>query len=222
LGYQNLRFGKSGTKNNVIMTDIKFYNPNKYALNVKEAEMDVYFNDRFLGHTSMSDVVSLPPLDTTFVPFTIQASVADILANTGLSLQAIAVSGRPYTATITPLELGGAQTAGSINGSRKPWNYTLNLRVDKIVQVSKGLNLNIYCRVSNLLNQQNILNVYSSTGSPKDDGFLASSNGQDKLTNIVNSNRLVDAYLASYQWALLNPGLFSLPRRIFAGVIMDF
>jgi len=82
LGYQNLRFGKSGTKNNVIMTDIKFYNPNKYALNVKEAEMDVYFNDRFLGHTSMSDVVSLPPLDTTFVPFTIQASVADILANT--------------------------------------------------------------------------------------------------------------------------------------------
>jgi outer membrane receptor protein involved in Fe transport len=147
---------------------------------------------------------------------------ADILANTGLSLQAIAVSGRPYTATITPLELGGAQTAGSINGSRKPWNYTLNLRVDKIVQVSKGLNLNIYCRVSNLLNQQNILNVYSSTGSPKDDGFLASSNGQDKLTNIVNSNRLVDAYLASYQWALLNPGLFSLPRRIFAGVIMDF
>lgn len=82
LGYQNLRFGKSGTKNNVIMTDIKFYNPNKYALNVKEAEMDVYFNDRFLGHTSMSNVVSLPPLDTTFVPFTIQASVADILANT--------------------------------------------------------------------------------------------------------------------------------------------
>jgi LEA14-like dessication related protein len=82
LGYQNLRFGKSGTKNNVIMTDIKFYNPNKYALNVKEAEMDVYFNDRFLGHTSMSNVVSLPPLDTTFVPFTIQASVADMLANT--------------------------------------------------------------------------------------------------------------------------------------------
>jgi outer membrane receptor protein involved in Fe transport len=147
---------------------------------------------------------------------------SDILANAGLSLQAIAVSGRPYTATITPLELGGAQTAGSINGSRKPWNYTINLRVDKVVQVSKGLSMNIYCRVSNLLNQQNILNVYSSTGSPKDDGFLASSNGQDKLINIVNSNRLVDAYLASYQWALLNPGLFSLPRRIFAGVIMDF
>jgi len=146
----------------------------------------------------------------------------DILAGVGMSVQGIAVSGRPYTATITPLELGGAQTRGSINGSRKPWNYTLNLRVDKTVLLRSGMQLNVYCRVSNLLDRQNVLNVYTATGSPNDDGFLASPNGQDKLTNIVNSNRLVEAYLASYQWALVNPGLFSLPRRIFAGVIMDF
>ena len=36
LGYQNLRLGKVGTKSNVLMSDIKFYNPNKYALNVKD------------------------------------------------------------------------------------------------------------------------------------------------------------------------------------------
>jgi LEA14-like dessication related protein len=81
LGYQNLRLGKVGTKNNVLMSDIKFYNPNKYALNVKQAEMDVYFNDRLLGHTSLSNMVSLPPLDTTLVPFTIEASATDLLAN---------------------------------------------------------------------------------------------------------------------------------------------
>lgn len=82
LGYQNLRLGRVGTKNNVVMSDIKFYNPNKYALNVKQAEMDVYFNDRLLGHTSMNNIVSLPPLDTTLVPFSIEASVTDLLANT--------------------------------------------------------------------------------------------------------------------------------------------
>ena len=82
LGYQNLRLGKVGTKSNVLMSDIKFYNPNKYTLNVKEAEMDIYFNDRLLGHTSLSNVVSLPPLDTTLVPFTIEASATDLLANT--------------------------------------------------------------------------------------------------------------------------------------------
>lgn len=82
LGYQNLRLGKTGTKSNVLMSDIKFYNPNKYALNVKQAEMDVYFNDRLLGHTSMNNMVSLPPMDTTLVPFTVEASVTDLLANT--------------------------------------------------------------------------------------------------------------------------------------------
>ncbi|MDZ7899911.1 MAG: LEA type 2 family protein [Arcicella sp.] len=81
LGYQNLRFGKVGTKSNVLMSDIKFYNPNKYALNVKQADMDVYFNDRLLGHTSMNEMVSLPPLDTTLIPFTIEASATDLLAN---------------------------------------------------------------------------------------------------------------------------------------------
>jgi LEA14-like dessication related protein len=82
LGYQNLRLGRVGDKNNVLMSDVKFYNPNKYALNVKEAEMDVYFNDRLLGHTSMANMVKLPPMDTTFVPFTIEASATDLLANT--------------------------------------------------------------------------------------------------------------------------------------------
>lgn len=82
LGYQNLRLGKVGTKNNVIMSDIKFYNPNKYALNVKKAEMDIFFNDRFLGHTSITEMVRLAPLDTALVPFVTEASMTDILANT--------------------------------------------------------------------------------------------------------------------------------------------
>lgn len=148
--------------------------------------------------------------------------VPKFLEDAGLNLQAIAVSGRPYTAQRTPLELGGTQTVGSINGARKPWTFTVNARIDKTINFSKGAGLNIYCRVSNLLNRQNVLNVYTATGSPTDDGFLASSNGQDKLRNIENSVREVEAYLASYQWAILNPALYSLPRRIYIGAIYNF
>lgn len=148
--------------------------------------------------------------------------VPKFLEDAGLNLQAIAVSGTPYTAQRTPLELGGTQTVGSINGARKPWTFTVNARIDKTISFSKGAGLNIYCRVSNLLNRQNVLNVYPATGSPTDDGFLASSNGQDKLRNIENSVREVEAYLASYQWAILNPGLYSLPRRIYIGAIYNF
>lgn len=82
LGYENLRIGKVGIKNNVVMLDLKFYNPNKYELQVKEAKMDVFFNDRLLGDAFMNDKVNLAPLDTTFVPFTVNATAANILANT--------------------------------------------------------------------------------------------------------------------------------------------
>ncbi|HMO39554.1 MAG TPA: TonB-dependent receptor [Saprospiraceae bacterium] len=147
---------------------------------------------------------------------------SDIFANAGFNLQGVMVSGRPYTAAQTPTELGGVGTIGSINGARKPWNFTLNIRVDKNFTINNKLGMNVYCRVSNLLDRRNVLNVYPVTGSATDDGFLASSFGDQQIRNIQNSVRDLDAYLASYQWALLNPGLFSLPRRIFLGAIMDF
>ncbi|MCB0636461.1 MAG: TonB-dependent receptor, partial [Lewinella sp.] len=147
----------------------------------------------------------------------------DIFANAGLNLQAVAVSGRPYTAReLATSEFSGAGTIGAINGARKPWTYTLNLRVDKNFKIGDGIGLNIYCRISNLLDRRNVLNVYSVTGSAEDDGFLRSSFGQDKVAGIEASPRSLDSYLASYQWLLLNPDFFSLPRRIFVGAIMDF
>jgi len=147
---------------------------------------------------------------------------ADIFADAGFNLQGIMVSGRPYTARQTPTELGGQGTVGSINGARKPWNFTLNLRVDKNFLVANRYNFNVYARVTNLLDRRNIINVYPVTGSAEDDGFLQSVNGRQQIESIQGSAREVSSYLASYQWALLNPNLYSLPRRIFIGAIMDF
>lgn len=145
-----------------------------------------------------------------------------ILSNAGINFQAIAVSGRPYTATQTPTELGGSGYVGSINGARKPWTFTFNARIDKSFDISPKVGLNVYVRVSNLLDRRNIINVYSSTGSAEDDGFLASSRGQDQLNSFANSGLPIESYLASYQWALLNPNYYSLPRRIFIGATLDF
>ncbi len=153
----------------------------------------------------------------------------DIFANTGLNIQANAVSGRPYTARILPQEFGGAGTLGSINGARKPWNYRVNLRIDKDFQLAKEGNgkrplyLNVYFRAQNLLNTRNVINVYSATGSPTDDGYLTSANGQDALQQIINTqDRSEQAYLDAYNWVLVNPDLFSLPRRMYVGAIFSF
>ena len=60
------------------------------------------------------------------------------------------------------------------------------------------------------------------TGSPDDSGFLSSPIGLDQLDVIQQAGLSLDGYLASYQWSLINPNFYTLPRRIFIGTIMNF
>ena len=147
------------------------------------------------------------------------ASIPKALQGLGANLQGSAVSGRPYTATQVPGELTGSTTIGAINGARKPANFTLNAQINKELEFGNGSRVNLYLRVSNLLDRRNVINVYSATGSVSDPGYLQSSFGQDNLEQIAGGLRPVDSYLASYQWKVLNPDFFSLPRRIFVGAV---
>ena len=149
----------------------------------------------------------------------------DLFANAGINLQAIGVSGRPYTAKGVPAQFSGDGTIGSVNGARLPWNTTLNFRVDKdfrIGSAEKGITINGYLRISNLLDTRNLRSVYSATGSAEDDGFLLSSRGQDVISTLEGSNRVLDNYFSSYQWRMLNSGFYSQPRRIFLGLSFGF
>lgn len=144
-----------------------------------------------------------------------------IFQNTGANLQTTAVTGRPYTATFRPTQFGGSGTEGGINGSRQPFNLTLNAQISKDITFGNNSYVNLYFRVSNLLDRRNVLDVYSVTGSAEDPGFLQSSFGQDQLNTIRNSSRSEAAYLAAYSWNILNPDFFTLPRRLFIGAIFS-
>jgi len=146
----------------------------------------------------------------------------NFLENFGANLQIITVSGRPYTARTTPTEFGSTQIVGPLNGARNPWTFTANIRLDKDFQITKGLGLNVYFRVSNLFDTRNVIQVYTASASAETDGFLISKNGQDAINALESNNLNVQAFLDSYQWAVVNPDFFSLPRRIFLGAIFDF
>ncbi len=145
-----------------------------------------------------------------------------ILENLGINLSGNAVSGRPYTRLQTAVQLDGRVNEGDINGARLPWNLVANLRIDRDFSLfnenNKGVDLNVYLRVSNLLDRQNIISVYPATGLPDDDGFLVSVQGQNSLANQINQ----EAYIQSYNWRVINPNFFSLPRRIFLGASFSF
>lgn len=156
-------------------------------------------------------------------------SGVDIFANTGLNFQVSAISGRPYTRQSTinnPFASSGF--TGDINGARLPWQYNVDMRLDKNFSYKfnkdgkGGLNFNVYLRVSNLFDTQNVIGVYRVTGSPDNDGFLATQFGADALNSIETSGKDVQSYLAAYEWGLLQPGFYTLPRRIRVGGIVNF
>ena len=150
-----------------------------------------------------------------------------ILENAGANLLVATYSGRPYTAKQIPTLYDGSVTEGALNGARKPWSYTVGLRVDKDFSLTKEgakhpLFMNIYFRAENLLNTANIINVYPATGSAYDDGFLTTDLGAGGLESVRNSGQNVESYLNFYKWGLEDPENFVLPRRLYMGIIFDF
>ena len=158
----------------------------------------------------------------------------DILSDFGVNIQSFMVSGRPYTRRLRAEPFGGSGFLGSINGARKPWTFTVDMRVDKNFRIpttnqEKPLFVNISLRVLNLLNTKNVRNVYSVSGSPYDSGFLLSPDGQATLANVRSTGEIIleagrdeQAYIDAYNWLIESPFNFYSPRQIFLGARVDF
>ncbi len=152
---------------------------------------------------------------------------SDIFKDAGANIQVTTVSGRPYTQYRQPQPFSASQIAGEINGSRLPWTFNLDARVDKTFMISKNpknpLSINVYLRVQNVLDVRNVAGVYAATGSANDDGYLTSARGQSELANTIASRPdALDAYRQSYLMRMLNPNFYFFPRRIFLGATFGF
>lgn len=156
-----------------------------------------------------------------------------ILKNTGANLTLRSGSGTPYSRTSiisgtqfnqninTPLQ-------GQMNSSRLPWTSTVDLKVDRTIDLKWGkgededkkeASMNVYVQVLNLLDAMNVIGVYSSTGNADDDGFLEAAQWQNYISSQIDEQSFRDLY-----WAKLasNPNNYALPRRIRLGIQLNF
>jgi hypothetical protein len=127
----------------------------------------------------------------------------------------------PITGEISP------STEGSLNGSRLPWQVTLNMNIDKSWAIAFGNGkdgkegeafINAYLWISNVFNIQNITSVYRFTGTPDDDGYLAAAQYQPQ----INNQNDPDAFRNYYGMYVNNPFNYGVPRTIRLGVKLDF
>jgi len=165
----------------------------------------------------------------------------NIFEDAGLNLQIVSGSGTPYTSRIGPRDIESINPQnnrqpiiGGINGSRLPWTFRVDARIDKNFILKWGGDseanqaawkegkktsvLNVYFQILNVLDAQNVQSVYAYTGNPDDDGYLTADQFQVQIQQQLNAQSFRDLYSIAIQ----NMYNFELPRRIRLGLQLNF
>ncbi len=160
----------------------------------------------------------------------------DIFENSGVNIIFQAGSGTPYTRqTIATPEAqfgvaGRSALEGSLNGSRKPWRFDIDAKLNKSFKVQFGAKnslgkrtgkvhfLTVYIEILNLLNSDNIQTVYAYTGNPDDDGYLDSPEGARLAELQIDPESFKDLYAIKVN----NPNFYGIPRRTHLGIQFTF
>ncbi len=138
----------------------------------------------------------------------------DVPGAWGINLVGRYGSGLPYTVTDN---LG--KRMGGINEGRLPASYSVDMRFNKDVFLSKdNLFFSFFVEVENLFNSRNIINVYTNTGRADDDGrrfdLTSDPDGSGPYT-AEDVNRY-------YRLLAKDPQNLSEPRTIRTGLEFNF
>lgn len=153
-----------------------------------------------------------------------EAFGANVVISTG--------SGTPFSlqgVATREAQLGVADRSflkGGVNQARKPWTFRADIKVDKTFnvkvakiehdgqQLSVALPVTVYLWSENFLNIKNVVSVWRYTGSPSDDGYISSPQGQQDVAQQQYPRAFVDQYLLFVD----HPDNYGVPRRIRLGV----
>lgn len=68
LGVDHVKVQQFGLKESTVALDVKYYNPNKFPVTMKRADVDVYVNDQYFGKTTLDTTIRIPGRDTFYLP----------------------------------------------------------------------------------------------------------------------------------------------------------
>lgn len=128
-------------------------------------------------------------------------------------------SGRPYT----PLDYydllsgnnGGPSTIGYVNSRFGPSNFRVDMRLEKQFDLG-GISIAPFLWIENLLDADNVVNVWRSTGSPNTTGFLLTTEGQALVA------QQGEDFAQDYRTWENIPLNYGIPRLIRIGARLNF
>lgn len=137
-------------------------------------------------------------------------------------------SGLPYSP-----EDDRGNLIGLRNSARLPWNSSLDLRVSKAFNF-KRFSLNLFGVAYNLLDTQNIVNVYPRTGLPETDGITRTSSSISKTSanyvpfrdlnrdGRIDNREAQSTFDEAYASRLNSPFNYGSPRVVRIGIELNY
>ncbi len=80
-GFGNIEVNTSFGQGAVLSTSLKFYNPNKFSVQLNHAEATVYLNDKQAGHSILDSTILIPQRDTFYIPVVLKIDLSNVLNN---------------------------------------------------------------------------------------------------------------------------------------------
>lgn len=162
-----------------------------------------------------------------------------VLEGTGLNVLLTFNSGHPYTKIAEPQNLGqsNAWNVGvrmmadprfrnpvePINASSTPWVFNVDLNLSKQLYFA-NLVTEVYVNVLNVFNSRQVINVYTSTGTPQDDGWLKSPFAVP-YKEIPRYVEFYNAINTLNRWAYISQtglDVYGQPRQVRLGAKVEF
>jgi LEA14-like dessication related protein len=75
LGVQHVKVLQFGLKESTVAVDVEYYNPNKFPVTMKRAEVDVYVNNNYFGKTTLDSTIKIPGRDTFYLPVLLKVNM---------------------------------------------------------------------------------------------------------------------------------------------------
>jgi len=140
---------------------------------------------------------------------------------TNINLIVSFASGRPYTPLAEQNLLEGSSnwgdTKGYVNSAFGPGTFRIDLKLEKGFNIGPAY-ITPYLWIENLLDADNPVSVWRSTGSPYSTAWLSTRSGEAFTNGSKNPEQFVDDYESLER----NPYNFGIPRLIRLGLKINF
>jgi outer membrane receptor protein involved in Fe transport len=140
---------------------------------------------------------------------------------TNLNLLVSFSSGRPFTPLAEQNLLEGSSnwgdTKGYVNSAFGPGNFRIDMKIEKGFRIGPAY-ITPYLWIENLLDADNAVSVWRSTGDPYSTAWLATKSGQA----FSQGHKYPDQFKADYESLERDPFNFGIPRLVKLGLKINF